>query len=1019
MPSIIERLARRVVNLEKKVNQALTSPQLGNSSLENGGKIEEYDENGQLVQIIGRQPDGTHGAVVVSGPTPPPATAPVVTGGSLPTVTWDGTFADPTTLLQDIAIPAPMDFTRVEIHASKESGFAANTAATLLDTIESPRGSTRPVILEPGRWYFCLVVRASSGKASRQSLQVSADITAVDVDKLRDEFNTEMDRLAQDLSDNGTELTEAQERLEQLTGRVAPIAESVEAIRNTELPALQSMVNTKNKTVNSTANAAGTTGYSPGDTWQKWTSLDSAGKLVAAWRFTVNNEWVPVVLDPTYLPQVDIGDGTFGQLSGGRLKVGSVETQHLLVGSGPNLIPNGAGEYGRAGAWSEGLTWNTNNRPNGLPGSFISNGGTHATPAVFWEAEPLTEYKFEVWVKANVPGSVMYIEMRDQDGNHAATWQGIGDEPTAGAGAYPVSSYAVPTGWTKLTARGLTNAAVNKMRVGSVYFNHTNGTVRDATQFIAGMRLFRMTDGSMVVENTIKAKHVDAESVGAAVGAFVEADIGKLRVTGATNLDTLVAERIAANIGSYLKLYASQVFIGEPGNLMPDPNFLDLEGWQLPANGYSVAAGGGRNGNNALDIAASSSQAGRYYAITDKRRQFRVTGGSTYKASVWVKAAAAVPVNGVAIYGKWTNPSTAAGGNFATPGNGSNKAPLAANVWTELPYEFTVPTEATHAFIGLYAQASATTRVLFSEPSVKEVITPSLIVEGFFQGQRVIGASIETNAAADVGFKLNDRGLTAHSVARAEYGDGNVRETKMRAVIDARVTPWSVGNTDKWPGLWLEGDPVSGTRPQHSAGVTVGDPSGGSAVVRSGRNTVASPYSEAFTAPGLASVSAYSAAPSGSGHRTQGYMGVTPGSFNMSTGDAGGNIVAQVYSGPDGVLELKALRGVKVNGQVLFVQDTGWVSAQLLTDFQHRTSYGWAGIKWRAYNGVFTLMGSTTRSRAWNTGEAIAIIPDAYLPPHRIMGTNAYADRATKTVQAENAGAANSGLNFTVSWPYV
>lgn len=1013
MASHIERLARRVADLQTKVDRALTSPQLGNSSLENA-KLEEYDSDGQLVSIIGKQPDGTHGAVVVSGPVPPRPSRPVLgSGAGLLTAAWDGNFADALSGETDITIPAPMDFSRVEVHASQESGFQALTTDTLISTVESPRGSMVSTVVEPGTWYVVLVARAASGKASRQSLEASVAVSgAPDVDGLREEFQTEMDGLAQDLNNNATQLEDAQGRLDTLTTRTGTVESS--------LATVQSQVNTKNKVINSTGNASGTTGYVAGDTWQKWSTLADGGKLVAAWRFTANNTWLPVILDPTYLPLVDIGAGTFGELSGGRLKAGSVEAQSLRLGVGPNLIPNGAGEWGTAGAWSEGLSWNTNNRPTGLPGSFISNGGTYVSPVVPWDVEPNTEYKFEVWVKANVAGSVIFIEMRDQDSAHAATWTAITGETSAAAGGYPVSNYAVPTGWTKLTAKGTTSATANKMRVGSVYFNHTNGTVRDATQYIAGMRMFRMTDGSMVVENTIKGKHVDAESVGAQVGAFVEADIGKLRVVGNSNLNTVTAERIAANVGSYLKLYASQLIIGEPGNMLPDPGFQDPEGWQLPANGYAILPTGGRNSNPALEIAASTSQVGRYYGAADKRRQFRVIGGATYQAKVWYKSDLGIgAANRIAIYGKWTNTSTNAAGNFATPGSMQNTGSVAANTWTELVYEFTVPAEATHAFIGLYVQAAHNSRVLFSEPSVREKITPSLIVDGFFQGLRVIGASIETNAAAETGFKLTDDGLTAHG-AGIDYDP--VAKTninyKTRAKITTRATSWTSFAADRVPGLWFEANRVG------SSGVTPPfDPAGliSSAAHAQGLTLLSSQQTandyrsnvtvdQNFTQMGSRSDSA-TAGGVPKDHTT--FTVYSSGfALNVSQGSTGRLSMNYSSSVPNELV-------VDINGKTVKLEDTGWNTASLLTNFQHRTTYGWAGVKWRAINGVFTLMGSVSRAAAWNTGEAIATIPTKYLPPHRVMGTNAYADLTSKTIQSENPGAAGAGLNFTVSWPYL
>lgn len=1052
MPSFIERLAGRVVSLEKKVNRALTSPQLGSSSIENGGSIEEYDEDGQLVQIIGTQPDGTHGAVVVSGPIPPRPSAPVVSGGPLLlNYGWAGTFAGDDGV-EDITIPHPMDFARVEAHASKMQGFSADTAATLLDTLESPRGGSRTAMLEPGTWFVVLVTRSTSGKRSPQSAEVAVVVeepagSDIDVEELRNEWRSESDALNEALRQNALELADAQGRLDTLTTRTGTVESS--------LATVQSQVGTKNKIINSTGNASGTTGYVAGDTWQKWTTLADGGKLVAAWRFTVDNTWLPVILDPTYLPLVDIGQGTFGELEGARLK----------IGSGTNLIPNGAGEWGKAGAWASGLTWNTTEKPAGLPGSFSSNGGSYSSPVNFWDVEPNTEYRFEVWVKASVAGSVLYVEMRDQDNAHAATWTAITGETSAAAGAYPVSNYAVPTGWTKLTAKGVTTSTASKMRVGAVYFNHTKGTVRDATQYIAGMRVTRRMDAGLIVENTIKGYHVDAESVGAQVGAFVEADIGKLRVVGNSNLNTVTAERIAANVGSYLKLYASQLLIGEPGNMLPDPGFQDPEGWQLPANGYAILPTGGRNSNPALEVAASATQVGRYYGSADRKRQFRVTGGATYQAKVWYKSDAAITAaNRVAIYGKWTNPSTATAGNSATPFAAQNTGTVAANTWTELVYEFTVPTEATHAFIGLYVQATHNSRVLFSEPSVREKITPSLIVDGFFQGLRVIGASVETNSAVSRGIKMNDSGLFAYSSTGQETlrldGQNNILTgaTIRTAASGARVQMSSNGlegwGADNTQYLKADASGIEITGSIAAKGVTAESTPRPIAVRMTtvtrnvlGGQTVPNPalvfddYTGSLGAkPGLYSPDAkqlimYTQSPVVS---NDGTFILSPllaelfankiniGQHNILSQTAEVNLRATAIDIAGDSVAIGRYPGtpvniagtVKINGQTP-ITDGSTVTRTRLTltnGYTQWTGGGWNGLWMERLGKMVIITGAVGNSSAWSAGSLIANISSAFWPVNKVQGVNCEL-QADGRLQMAGPGSTAQSMSLTYFLP--
>ena len=542
MVSPIERLSRRLAGLEDQVRGLARTPQLAYSSIEDGS-VDEYDAGGNLVQVIGKQWDGTHGAFPVTGPIPPVPTAPIVTGGLSLNVGWDGTFAGPDGV-RDILITAPMDFARVEIHASKTSGFSADTADTLLDTIESPRGGTRPAMLPEGRWYVVLVARSSTGKRSAQSAESSAVVTPpvgsdVDVDKLREEFAAADEALRQAVAENRV-LQDA-------------LAGEVTALRETALPALES-------------------------------ELAGAGE------------------------RLDTAAGQLDKLTG---------------------------------------------------------------------AAPLPQ----------------------------------------------------------------------------VYAEHiASGTA--AFQRVDIKNLF-VTEGAQL--NTLTAQRIAAN-----VASFLSVTTDQL-TAGKAALGEAVARKFAAETGAFMKLYANQVFIGEGGNLVPDAGFLDAEGW-----GKRTLAGGGRNGNNALEIPASATQSGVYYGIGDRNRQFAVVPGGTYKVSVWVKSDTAVPANSVSVYMKWTNPSTAVSGAFTTPGNISNTAAIPANTWTPISGSLTVGAAASRAFIGLYTQATANTRVLFSEPLVQSAVTPSLIVDGFFQGLRVIGASVESNAATGRGVKFNDNGLVAYDSAGRE-----------------------------------------------------------------------------------------------------------------------------------------------------------------------------------------------------------------------------------------------------------
>lgn len=378
MVSPIDRLARELAVLKGQVKGLSRTPQLAYSSIENGS-VDEYDGDGTLVSVIGKQYDGTHGAVVVSGPVPPAPNAPLVTGGLSLNIGWDGTFVNDAGI-QDITIPAPMDFTRVELHASQTSGFSADTADTLIDTIESPRGGTRPAMLDEGTWYAVLVARSASGKRSAQSAEASAVVTPpvgadVDVDALREEFAAADEALNKALAENAVvqlalrgAVTELQDttlpalnaELSLAKGRL----DDADHLLNVTFPQRISEAEGTAGTALANANAAltmagsgsrvlyGTTNPSgtarEGDTWRKTAS--ATGDVIAEWRYAKNSAgalvWTPQQVTSDMVSNLDIGKlsagtGTFITAVAEKMAAATASIQKADIG---NLTVTGSSQ---------------------------------------------------------------------------------------------------------------------------------------------------------------------------------------------------------------------------------------------------------------------------------------------------------------------------------------------------------------------------------------------------------------------------------------------------------------------------------------------------------------------------------------------------------------------------------------------------------------------------------------------------------------------------------------------------
>lgn len=170
----LEDLGRRIARLEKVLGTQNRASRLGSASLDNTS-LTVNGPDGGLRGIIGQQADGTTALNIVNGGPPPAPSTPVVApalGGIA--VAWDGAFAGGAVI--------PLDWSRVEVHASPTDGFTPS-AATLKVTIETPQGST-VYLAAAAPQYVVLLARNTSGAASAPTAQVGpyAPRAVVDTD---------------------------------------------------------------------------------------------------------------------------------------------------------------------------------------------------------------------------------------------------------------------------------------------------------------------------------------------------------------------------------------------------------------------------------------------------------------------------------------------------------------------------------------------------------------------------------------------------------------------------------------------------------------------------------------------------------------------------------------------------------------------------------------------------------------------------------------------------------------------
>lgn len=149
-------IGRELQSLKARLDRAERSPRLSHASIDNTS-VEIRDSVGGLKGLVGVQADGTTAVNIVNGAAPPvpatPTASPALGGVA---VGWDGTFTD--------ASVTPLDWARVEVHASATAGFTP-TPDTLAATIETPQGGICYIPVT-GPTYVRLLARNTSGTAS-------------------------------------------------------------------------------------------------------------------------------------------------------------------------------------------------------------------------------------------------------------------------------------------------------------------------------------------------------------------------------------------------------------------------------------------------------------------------------------------------------------------------------------------------------------------------------------------------------------------------------------------------------------------------------------------------------------------------------------------------------------------------------------------------------------------------------------------------------------------------------------
>ena len=361
-----------------------------------------------------------------------------------------------------------------------------------------------------------------------------------------------------------------------------------------------------------------------------------------------------------------------------------------------NMVLNGCVELGTNQYWGTGATVSTTDIP---PGSnlmrSISYPAGAATIRLSFPPVPVAAsetYQLEFWIKADTAGSKIYVDATLQTGARLAF------SDTLGGAEHdrPISSYDVPTTWTKivryLRTTTSTNAANKIAQIATMYqlfLNHADGTNKNAAVSLAGLR---MVPVSVPV---VKDRSITPD---------------KLSIDAVSN----------------------------PTNSFPDPDFLSALMWDPVAGATIVSGAGMAPGGNARRIQATGALLGGNCAV------FSITPG-TYELSCYVKPSTALPAKASG------NPHMALHKSPPAVIVALTRDAIPANVWTRITGMFTVADADGKVAIGTFVQPTvpAGTTVDFSGITIVRVPDMALVPAKTITGSQLADKTVTTAQLAD------------------------------------------------------------------------------------------------------------------------------------------------------------------------------------------------------------------------------------------------------------------------------
>lgn len=221
--------------------------------------------------------------------------------------------------------------------------------------------------------------------------------------------------------------------------------------------------------------------------------------------------------------------------------------ERAIISGAENRIPNGDLGLGTTVPWKD-VTLDATDKP--APYKYSMAGPRSSTASQFFNGDdswidvtPGGVYRFECWARADLPNSVFYLELRDQDGNHAvAKGEALGDNSVRSTvGSFLMNQVNLPTQWTRYGALVTLRDTSTRVRIGAAHWNHPAGTEKAAIQKLAGLSLRPMVGSDLIVNGSVMIGSLAPE-----VMDTVESSISEVQQSTSEYIDSTHQEALSS-----------------------------------------------------------------------------------------------------------------------------------------------------------------------------------------------------------------------------------------------------------------------------------------------------------------------------------------------------------------------------------------------------------------------------------------------------------------------------------------